>query len=47
MGIEQEAAVRSFLAEFEAEKSDSALIERVLGRMAADAVIRFSPGRIH
>jgi len=37
MGIEQETAVRSFLAETEGEKWDSARIERVLSHMAPDA----------
>ncbi len=38
MGVEQEAAVRAFMAEFETDPSDSALyVERLLSHMASDA----------
>src|SRR5262245_63132262 len=37
MGVEQEAAVRAFLAELEAEQWDSIQVERIVGRMAQDA----------
>jgi limonene-1,2-epoxide hydrolase len=38
MGVEQEAVVRAFLAEFETDPSDAALfVERVLSHMAPDA----------
>ena len=38
MGVEQEAAVRAFLAEFETDQSDSALyVERLLSHMASDS----------
>ena len=37
MGVEQEAAVRAFIAELEAPEQDPALIERVVSRMASHA----------
>jgi len=37
VGLEQETTVRAFLAELEGEQFDSALIDRVLSRMAPDA----------
>jgi limonene-1,2-epoxide hydrolase len=37
MGVEAEAAVRAFIDEMDGDWSDSDLIERLLGRMAADA----------
>ena len=37
MGVEQEVAVRAFIAELEGEEWDSARIGRVVGRMASDA----------
>ena len=38
MGVEREAVVRAFLAEFETDQSDSALyVDRLLSHMASDA----------
>jgi limonene-1,2-epoxide hydrolase len=37
MGIEQEAAVRSFIVGFEGKRLDAAQVERIVGRMTPNA----------
>ena len=37
MGVEQEAAVRAFIADLEGEQLDAAQIERAVNRMTPDA----------
>jgi hypothetical protein len=48
VGVQQEAAVRAFLAEFETDPSDPApFVERLLGHMASEARYQSSRGTIH
>jgi limonene-1,2-epoxide hydrolase len=44
MGVAQEAAVRALLEELEGEERDSARVERVVTRMAADARYQIHAG---